>query len=104
MVICMSAFPEEINAFRSNFDELGVLIIKFDHEGTWRRALLRLLEDVTIRSVLPIEVDFLVICALEEERRGFEHTSIDKMSEAIVSGLNLHYVRLSVSGVFRPRL
>jgi adenosylhomocysteine nucleosidase len=95
MVICISAFPEEINVFRPNFDELGVLIVKFDDEGTWRRTLLRLLEDVTIRSVLPIEVDFLIVCALEEERRGFEQTALDKLSEAIVAGLNVHYVRLA---------
>jgi adenosylhomocysteine nucleosidase len=95
MVICISAFPEEINAFRSNFDELGVLIIKFDDNGSWRRTLLRLLDDVTTRSVQPIELDFLVICALEEERRGFEQTGVDKISEAIVAGMNVHYVRLT---------
>lgn len=93
-VIGISAFPEEIAAFRSNFDELGVLITEFDDEGSWSRALTRILEDVSARAATTIELDFLIICALEEERNGFESTAIEKVSEAIVSGLNVHFVRL----------
>lgn len=94
-VICISAFPEEIHTFRGNFDELGVLIVKFDPEGTWRRTLARLVEDVVSRSAQIITLDFLIICALEKERRAFEQTGIDRISEAIVAGLNVHYVRLN---------
>ena len=93
-VIGMSAFPEEVAAYRDKFDELGVLITTFDDTGTWSRSLLRILEDVGSKSDAKTDLDFLVICALEEERQGFEFTGLKKVSEVVVGGLNVHYVRL----------
>jgi adenosylhomocysteine nucleosidase len=94
-VVGISAFPEEIASSRPTFDELGVVIAAFDDKGTWNRTLLRLLEGVTSRRGLHPRLSFVVICALEEERMAFVHTTFEKMSEAIVSGLNVHYVRLA---------
>ena len=37
MVVGISAFPDEIAAFRASFDELGILITQFDDEGSWNR-------------------------------------------------------------------
>jgi adenosylhomocysteine nucleosidase len=93
-VIGLSAFPEEIAATRENFDELGVLIIKFDDDGSWNGALLRILEDIQTRLGIEAALDFVVVCALEEERNGFAQTEMIKLSEAIVGGLNVHYVKL----------
>ena len=50
VVVGISAFPDEIAAFRAGFDELGVLITQFDAEGSWSRSLLRVLEDVHARA------------------------------------------------------
>ena len=94
-VIGISAFPDEIATSRAGFEELGVLIIPFDDEGAWKRALSNVLQGVKGRAISRIDLDFLVICALEKERGGFAHTAMEKISEAIVSGLNVHYVRLS---------
>lgn len=94
-VIGISAFPDEIASFRTSFEELGVLIIRFDDEGTWERSLTNVLREVKGRTGSRIDLDFLVVCALEKERHGFAHTAVEKISEAIVSGLNVHYVRLS---------
>jgi adenosylhomocysteine nucleosidase len=93
-VIAISAFPDEIALSRAGFDELGVLIIQFDDEGLWNRALLSVLQGIKGRTASQTNLDFLVICALEEERNGFAHTAVEKISEVIVSGLNVHYVRL----------
>jgi adenosylhomocysteine nucleosidase len=93
-VIGISAFPDEIELSRANFEELGIIITKFDEEGSWKRVLLRVLEEVKGRATTHIDVDFLIFCALEKERNGFAHTSFEKISEAIVCGLNVHYVRL----------
>jgi nucleoside phosphorylase/CheY-like chemotaxis protein len=93
-VIGLSSFPEEITAFREKFDELGVLIIAFDDTGVWTRSLLRVLEDVTSRTDARIDLDFLIICALEEEREGFKCTNLEKISEVVFGGLNVHYVRM----------
>jgi adenosylhomocysteine nucleosidase len=93
-VIGISAFPDEVSAFRANFDRLGVLIVNFDDEGAWRDALLRTLDDVQARAPTQIELDFLIICALEEERKGYESTAFDNISRVVISGLNVQYVRL----------
>lgn len=96
-VVGLSAFPDEIESNRSTFDEHGVLVAEFDESGAWNTTLTRILEDARDRSTVPIDVDFLVICALEEERTGFRHTAFEKISEAVVSGLNVHYARLPAS-------
>jgi nucleoside phosphorylase len=96
-VIGLSAFPDEISNFRTSFDELGVLMIEFDARGASTRALQRVFEDVSARAHAQIDLDFVVICALEEERAGFTRTASEKVSEAIVSGLNVHYIRLAGS-------
>jgi nucleoside phosphorylase/CheY-like chemotaxis protein len=96
-VISISAFPNEVVEFRPSFEEVGVLIITFDDDGSWSRALLHVLERVSAQATTKIELDFLIICALEEERSGFASTAFEKVSEAIVSGLNVHYVRLAGS-------
>jgi nucleoside phosphorylase len=100
VVVGISAFPDEIAAFRARFDELGVLIIQFDNEGSWSRSLLRVLEDVHARADTQTALDFVIVCALEEERAGFGRTALKKVSEAIVSGLNVHYSRLSEPELF----
>jgi CheY-like chemotaxis protein len=94
MVIGISAFPDEIAASRDSFDALGVFITRYDDEGSWSRVLLRALEEAKGRTASQIDLDFLVFCALEEERGGFIRTNFEKISEAVVSGLNVHYVRL----------
>ncbi|WP_315781537.1 MULTISPECIES: response regulator [unclassified Bradyrhizobium] len=93
-VIGLSAFPDEVAAYREKFDELGVLITKFDSTETWRRSLLRIVEDIDSRSETKTPLDFLVVCALEEERQGFRFTDFTKISEVVVGGLNVHYVYL----------
>ena len=93
-VVGISAFPEEITASREDFGALGVLIVEFDESGSWNNALINVVQEVKARTLTQIEVDFLVICALEEERAGFSETAFEKVSDIIVSGLNVHYVRL----------
>jgi hypothetical protein len=86
-----SATPKmdlRVAAFRANFDEVGVLITRFDDEGSWSRALLRVLEDVHARVDTQTELDFIVVCALEEERAGFTRMKRDSYRHS--RGLPLH--------------
>jgi adenosylhomocysteine nucleosidase len=91
-VIGLSAFPEEILDSRARFEELGVLITKFDLDGAWAKTVARYVSEVKGRIGTRIDVDFVIVCALEEERIGYLNTGLRKISEAIVSGLNIHYV------------
>ena len=97
-VIGLSAFPEEIAFSRSTFESLGVLVTQFNEDSAWRQSLRSVLERVSTRaSSKPIDVDFLILCALEEERAGFDHAGFEKVSEVIVAGLNVHYTRIAGS-------
>jgi CheY-like chemotaxis protein len=102
VVVGISAFPDEIAAFRASFDELGVLITQFDDEGSWSRALLRVIEDVHARADTQIAVDFVIVCALEEERAGFRRTAFEPISQAIVSGPPWRASQFAVSGRSLP--
>lgn len=93
-VIGISAFPDEVASAREKFDALGVLIVSFDDEGLWRQPLLNVLAEAGSRADVRIDLEFLIICALEEERDGFQFTKFEKISEVIVGGLNVHYVRI----------
>ena len=91
--IAISAFPDELSASRSKFDALGVLLVAFDDNGDWKKALIRTLEDVRTRLSPRTDLDFLVVCALEEERAGFLAGARCKNLESVVQGLGVHYVR-----------
>lgn len=93
-VLGLTAFNEEIASVRAKFEEFGVLITSFNEESTWRAALDRIANTVRVAGERPIDVDFVAICALEEERAGYEHLTSDR-SSALVSGLNVQYVRLN---------
>lgn len=90
-VLALSAFPDEVSSYRTSFDQLGVLITTFDEGGSWRHALLSIVEGIKGRPSA-IEVDFLIVCALEEERQGYSKF-VREASSSIVSGLNVQYVR-----------
>jgi adenosylhomocysteine nucleosidase len=93
-VIGISSFPEEVEVFRPRFEEYGVLIIRFDEDGDWSQVLARVQESARAHADPRIRVEFLVICELDKERDAFARTAFEKQSEAIVSGLNVHYYRL----------
>jgi adenosylhomocysteine nucleosidase len=92
-VVALSAFPEEISTFRNRFVELGVILSSFDDDGSWKRLIQQVLQDLKSRAETSIDLDFLVICALEEEREGY-NSCVKDLSAAVVSGLNVRYVRL----------
>jgi nucleoside phosphorylase len=92
-VLALSAFPDEVSSFREKFDQLGVLITPFDDTGAWHKALSNVLDGVGAKAERSIDVDFIIVCALEKERAGFERC-VELESEAVVAGLNVHYVSL----------
>ena len=97
-VIAISAYPDEVATHRDKFDELGVLIVQYEAGKLWEAALSRLVDDVKVSSNVQIELDFIVVCALEEERNGFAATDLSKVSDVVVSGLNVQFVKVNALG------
>jgi nucleoside phosphorylase/CheY-like chemotaxis protein len=91
-VVGISAYPDEIESNRSVFEGAGVLILTYSGNDAWRLALTHIVEGVQGRTGAMIDVDFLAICALEEERDGYKG-AVNEISRTLVSGLNIHFVR-----------
>jgi adenosylhomocysteine nucleosidase len=102
-VLGLSAFPEEIASFRDRFDTLGVVVLAFDAEEHWKAALFRVGSDIRDRERLKTRVDFVVVCALEEERAGYDPL-VSNSVDASVRGLNVRLAQLrgspQVKGAF----
>lgn len=93
-IVCLSSFPDEISASRDKYTKYGVLIVEFDANGTWKDSLGHKIRDIQSRSTAKIDLDFLIVCALEEERQGFASTEIELIATAVVSKLNICYARI----------
>jgi nucleoside phosphorylase/CheY-like chemotaxis protein len=91
-IVGLSAYPEEVSEFRSTFEEAGVLIIQYDGAGLWETTLSNIISNMRHRQVSQVEYDFVVLTALEEERRGFDKTDVKVTSRSVVSGLDVHEV------------
>jgi nucleoside phosphorylase len=89
-VVGLSAYPDEITEFRLVFEHHGVLIVEFDEQRSWEQPVRRLLERVANGRL--IDVDFVILVALEAERDGFSHTDLRTTSRRVVNGLDTHFV------------
>lgn len=92
-VVGLSAFPEEVESRKSQFEEHGVLIVKYDDEGSWKSSIESQLRVATSQRDDRRKLDFLVFVALQEELEGFRHTGWSFSSKGIVSGLDVQYVK-----------
>lgn len=97
-VISISAYPEEVAAYREKFDQFAVVITSFDDEGSWIATLTAVLSELQGTRQLTREVDFLIICALDEEREGYQSTGLQIVSDFSILGLNLRLVKTDGCG------
>ena len=97
-VISISAFPEEVAAYREKFDQFAVVITPFDDEGSWIATLTAVLSELQGTRQIPRNVDFLIICALDEEREGYRSTELESVSDLAIHGLNLRLVKSDSCG------
>ncbi|WP_083593887.1 response regulator [Aurantimonas sp. 22II-16-19i] len=98
-VICLSAYPDEVASYRNRFDEWAVIITEFDGGSTWKNALNNVIQQqrAGLRSIPATE--YLIVCALDEERAGFDGTSLKHISDVSIDGLNLRFVTSDAFGV-----
>ena len=92
-VIGLSAYPDELKASRSIFEGEGILLIEYDGLGTWRGALRSTIAQARSRQDQRENLSFLVLVALREERDGLEEGGFEFVSDAVVNGLNVRYLR-----------
>ena len=92
-IISLSAFPDEVGSYRARFDEMAVLITTYDDEGGWRSTLRGTLSEVSANKSIIEPIDFLIVCALDEERAGFTDAEFDSQSDVALRNLNIRYVK-----------
>ena len=93
MVVGLSAHPDEVNTSRQAFEQAGVMLLTFSNSSGWQSSLTESLLSLDRSLREAIDVDFIAVCALEEERDGFVSIVIET-SRMIVGGLNVHLVHL----------
>lgn len=82
--IVMTGYAEIVDGAQQSFARHNVAVIPYDSSGVWQLSLTAKLRDTYTTRPL----DFLVICALEKERRGFEYADCVLGQKEIVSGLD----------------
>lgn len=88
--IVMTAYSAIADGARVSFARHNVAVISFDETNAWRRNLEWKLKES--REVLPL--DFVVICALEKERRGFSWTEASLGQRENLNGLDCQHVTI----------
>lgn len=67
--VIMTGFSEIAASARQSFARHGVAVIQYDDAGTWKKVLTNRIRERFVNPAL----DFVIICALEKERRALEH-------------------------------
>jgi adenosylhomocysteine nucleosidase len=71
-VLVLTAYEELVADVIQRFNEAGVVVVHYQQDSSkWQQALEFALQKVTNSSVF----DFIIFCALEIERRAYQHTS-----------------------------
>lgn len=100
-IVGLSGFPDELRDARVRFDEHGVLILSYDESRKWHDAILRIADDVQIRSGVIKPVAFLILVALEEELEGFAAADLTLYDRLVVEGLAVQHVHLPEDPLFK---
>ncbi|MGP4692540.1 phosphorylase family protein [Agrobacterium cavarae] len=98
-VVSISAFPNEVLEYREKFDKLAVVITAFDDDGSWISTLKAIVSELDGGNQSPRTIDFLIVCALDEEREGYNLTNLSPVSDSSVLGLNIRFMRSDECGI-----
>lgn len=90
LFVGVSAYPDEVANTREKFDEFGVLIVEYSATSGWKRSLTEIIHQRRASGSARIDLDILIVCALEEERNGVVER-LNSTSRATVSGLNVTF-------------
>lgn len=90
--IVVSRFDNALAGARQIFAAHGVAIINYSDETRWKSAL-----EVCLTTIAgATQYDFIVFCALEKERKGFEKVSNVQLGDQFVlGGLNCQYLTIA---------
>lgn len=82
--IVMTGYSDVAQQARRSFALHNVAVVLYDETGVWKRNLLEKIRDSHERRPL----DFVIVCALQKERRGYEHAKCRLGSLEVVAGLD----------------
>lgn len=88
--IVMTGYPEIAEHASRCFAHHNVAVIPYDDSGVWQGNLESKLRD----SYESRSLDFLIICALEKERRGFKQADCVEERMEIVTGLDCQFLKI----------
>lgn len=89
--IALTQFAELLEPQRDKFRELGITLLHYTVlSDDWKEALRRI---VASRNSKP-NFDFVIVCALEEERDGFAKTQITLEGQAAFMGFDVQFAKL----------
>ena len=94
-VVGLSAYPDEIGSYRSEFERHAVIIANYSDENGWTDVVRTHLDSALGRALKHRDVDFLIFVALDEELEGFRSASITVDEAVVVNGLNVRYAQIS---------
>jgi nucleoside phosphorylase len=66
-LLAISAYPQEFEAIRPQFESRGCLLVDYDQKDVWQNVLKQMVLQVQSAEVL----DFLIFCALRSERAPY---------------------------------
>lgn len=88
--IVMTEYAEVAEGARESFARHGVVVIHYDESCNWERLLSSKLKDNFVTRAL----DFVIVCALEKERRGYQNAGCGIGDFVNIVGLDCRKVRI----------
>jgi adenosylhomocysteine nucleosidase len=93
-IIALSQYSEIVNDQKEAFENAGVILLHYASEdGNWRDGLLSYIRRISCDGNL----DFVIICALPEERNAFTQSSATIKAREVSHGLDLEYLNIGNS-------
>ena len=103
-LVALTAYDDLVNNATDDFFESGVIICKYSaHDPSWRPTIRSLIERHSSRSARR----FVIICALESERKAFEYTPARLGEAKTIGGLDASDIEIGNElgvAVLSPRM
>jgi nucleoside phosphorylase/CheY-like chemotaxis protein len=94
LVVGLSAYPDEVETARPEFDQMAVAILKFDDEGHWKGSIAQISRQAEWLAQRNFKLDFLIFVALDEELQGYKEADVVFEAHVPVEGINVQFLRL----------
>lgn len=88
--VVMTGYSEVADKARRSFAHHNVAVLPYDHSGVWEYNLTFKLRDTYVTRPL----DFVIICALEKERSGYQLAPCILGELEMVTGLDCRHVKI----------